>query len=63
MADCLMFCALAFLAGGGAGGLLANELAWRKQRRELASLGDRINEDALRWQADLDGPRAYREQE
>jgi hypothetical protein len=53
MVDCLIACALAFLAGGGIGGWLMNGVVWRGQRGELAALGRRLAEDAARWDADL----------
>jgi hypothetical protein len=58
MAECVIGCVLAFLGGGGFGALLMNEVVWRKQRRELVRLRERIDRDALRWDAELDALRA-----
>jgi hypothetical protein len=58
MADCLIWCALAFLAGGGVGGLLMNNLVWRGQRRELAALARRLDEDERLWDGELERLRA-----
>lgn len=53
MSDMAIWVVLAFLLGGGVGGLLVNEVDWRSQRRQIAQLQAKLADHCQEWNADM----------